>query len=155
MTAVSLEPHARKPLDSGCAKNDVAGYRGFLALAEAVGYPLEPFQRRIAKAAFGGERELVVLLPRGCAKSTLTALLAVHHLLSVEDARIYCVAASVPQARILFECAADFARRLAHPKIATATLNGLARTRMSRRCTAGICVSSVPKGQDCMACHLR
>ena len=93
------------------------GYRGFLALADAVSYPLEPFQRRIAKAAFGPERELLILLPRGCAKSTLVALLAVHHLLSVEEARIYCVAASVPQARILHELAADFARRLDHPNV--------------------------------------
>jgi phage terminase large subunit-like protein len=44
------------------------------------------------------------------------ALVALHHLLTVEDAKVYCVAASVPQARILFEAAADFARRLDHPE---------------------------------------
>jgi phage terminase large subunit-like protein len=91
------------------------GYRGLLALAEAVGYPLEPFQRKIAKAVLGPEREALILLPRGNAKTTLTALIALHHMLSTEGAKVYFVAASVPQARIAFEAAADFARRLDHP----------------------------------------
>ena len=102
-----------EPLDT--AANP--GYRGLLELADAVGYELEGFQKRIARAAFGGERELVVLLPRGCAKTTLAALLALHHMLSTDEARVYFVAASGPQARIAFEAAADFARRLEHPNI--------------------------------------
>lgn len=93
------------------------GYRGLLSLAEAVGYPLEPFQRKVARAVLGPEREALILLPRGNAKTTLTALVALHHLLSTEDAKIYFVAASVPQARIAFEAAADFARRLDHPNV--------------------------------------
>ena len=94
-----------------------AGYGGFLALAEAVDYRLEPFQRKIAKAVLGPEREALILLPRGNAKTTLTALIALHHLLSTEGAKVYFVAASVPQARIAFEAAADFARRLDHPNL--------------------------------------
>lgn len=88
-----------------------------MELAGAVGYPLEPFQRRIAKAVLGPEREALILLPRGNAKTTLTALVALHHMLSVEAAKVYFVAASVPQARIAFEAAADFARRLDHPNV--------------------------------------
>jgi phage terminase large subunit-like protein len=84
----------------------------FGAFAERVGLHLEPFQRKIAKAAAGRERELVVLLPRGQGKTTLLAAIALHHLLSVEHAAVYCAAASRDQARILFEAAAAFALRL-------------------------------------------
>jgi hypothetical protein len=41
------------------------GYPGFIDLAERAGLALEPFQRRIAKAALAPERELLILLPRG------------------------------------------------------------------------------------------
>jgi hypothetical protein len=41
------------------------GFAGFVTLAEAVGLNLEPFQRRIVKAALGPERELLVLIARG------------------------------------------------------------------------------------------
>jgi phage terminase large subunit-like protein len=88
-----------------------------LELAEAVEYPLEPFQRRIAKAVLGPEREALILLPRGNAKTTLAALMALHELVTNESAKVYFIAASVPQARIAFEAAADFARRLDHPNI--------------------------------------
>jgi phage terminase large subunit-like protein len=94
-----------------------AGYEGLVELARAVEYPLEPFQRRVARAIHGRERECLIELARGNAKSSLIALTAVHELLANEEAKIYCVAASVPQARILFEYAADFARRLDHPNV--------------------------------------
>lgn len=78
------------------------GYRGFLAFCRAVGYDeLAAFQRRIARAHFGGERETVAILPRGSAKSTLAAHLAVHHVLSVEDPGVYIGAASREQARVI------------------------------------------------------
>jgi hypothetical protein len=93
------------------------GYRGLLALADVVGYRLEAFQRKIAPAVLGPERECLILLPRGNAKTTSTALVALHHLLSTEGAKVYFVAASVPQARIAFEAAADFARRLGHDNL--------------------------------------
>jgi phage terminase large subunit-like protein len=85
--------------------------------AAACGLELEPFQRRIARAAAGPEREFVCLLPRGCGKTTLLALIALHHLVTVERAAVYCAAASREQARILFESAQEFARRLEHPNI--------------------------------------
>jgi phage terminase large subunit-like protein len=94
-----------------------AGYEGLLELAELVEYPLEPFQKRIARAVVGPEREALILVARGNAKTTLMALVALHELISNPEAKIYFVAASVPQARIAFEAAADFARRLDHPNI--------------------------------------
>jgi phage terminase large subunit-like protein len=84
----------------------------FLAFAERVGLRLEPFQKRIAKAAAGPEREFVALLPRGQGKTTLLAAIALHHLIVVEGAAVYCAASSREQAHILYEAAAAFARRL-------------------------------------------
>ena len=91
------------------------GFAGFLELAEAVGLALEPFQRRIVKAALGPERELLVLIARGNGKTSLQALVALHHLLTVEDAEIFCCASSRDQARILFQYASRYARALDHP----------------------------------------
>lgn len=78
------------------------GYRGFLAFARAVARePLRPFQKRIARAHFADEREVVAILPRGSAKSTLAALIAVHHVLTVESPGVYIGAASRDQARVV------------------------------------------------------
>jgi phage terminase large subunit-like protein len=85
--------------------------------ARGCGITLEPFQRRISKAVAGPEREVVVSTPRGQGKTALSALHALHHLVTVDGAAVYCVAASVPQARILYEQAAAFARQLDHPNI--------------------------------------
>lgn len=60
---------------------------------------------------------MLTLIGRGNAKTSLTSLVALHHLVSTEAARVYFVAASVPQARIAFESAAEFARRLDDPRI--------------------------------------
>src|SRR4051812_40444568 len=89
-------------------------YAGFVRFCGRLGYGLEPFQRRIARAAFGPEPELVALLPRGNWKTTTLALLNVYPLLSVERPAAYCAASSREQARILWESAADFAR---HPSL--------------------------------------
>jgi phage terminase large subunit-like protein len=82
-----------------------------VSFAEECGMPLEPFQRRIAKAINGPEREHVILLPRGQGKTSLLALVALHHLLTVPGPRVYVAAAAREQARILFEYARDLARR--------------------------------------------
>jgi phage terminase large subunit-like protein len=92
----------------------MVNFRHFCA---EIGLGLEPFQRRIAAAAAGPESELVVLLPRGNGKTTLLAAIALHHLVTVERAEVYCAAASREQARILFEAAARFARVLGNPHI--------------------------------------
>ncbi len=75
--------------------------RGFYAFCRAVGYELKPFQRRIVRSHFGPERELVAVLPRGSAKSTLAANLAVHAVLSHESPGVYIGASSRDQSRII------------------------------------------------------
>jgi phage terminase large subunit-like protein len=89
----------------------------FADFCKLIGLELEPFQRRIAKAISGSQRETVVLIPRGNGKTHLLAAIALHHLLTVEGAAVYCAAASREQARILFEAASAFARALEHPNI--------------------------------------
>jgi hypothetical protein len=49
---------------------------------------------------FSGRREVLILFPRGNGKTCLQALVALHHLLTVEDAEIFCCASSRDQARI-------------------------------------------------------
>jgi phage terminase large subunit-like protein len=90
-----------------------AGYDGFVEFAEAVGLDLEPFQRKIAKAAFEA-RELLVLLARGNGKSRLIGTLAVHHLLTTPKPAVYLAAASRDQARVAFEYAREVAM---HPEV--------------------------------------
>lgn len=90
------------------------GYRGFLAFCELIDFQLEPYMRRIARAYFGSAREVAAILPRGNAKTTLAALLGLHHLMTVEGASVVVGAASVQQARICFERMEAF---LAHPEL--------------------------------------
>jgi phage terminase large subunit-like protein len=89
-------------------------YSGFARFCGQIDYRLEPFQRKIARAAFGSQHELVVLLPRGNGKTTLLAALAVHHVLSVERPAVYVAASSREQAAILYAAARDFA---SHPAL--------------------------------------
>jgi phage terminase large subunit-like protein len=88
----------------------------FPTFAKLLGLDLEPFQRRIVTAASGGERELVILLPRGNGKTSLQAAYALWHLIA-RPGHVYCAAASREQARILYEYAAQFARILDHPHV--------------------------------------
>jgi phage terminase large subunit-like protein len=90
------------------------GYRGFLRLCDDVGYRLHPFQKRIARAHHGPERECVAILPRGSAKSTLAAHIAVHHAVSREHPGVYIAAASREQARIIGGMCRELSR---HPAI--------------------------------------
>lgn len=91
-----------------------AGYQGLVAFCELIGEPLEPFEKRIARAHFGPQRELVAVLPRGNKKTTLAAKVALHHLLSVEAASVTLGAASRDQARIAYERIRGFAQ---HPAL--------------------------------------
>ncbi|HXH89706.1 MAG TPA: terminase large subunit [Gaiellaceae bacterium] len=93
-------------------KNTAHDFIGFCAL---IGFPLEPFQRKIARAAFAAEHELCVLLARGNGKTTVMAALAVHHLLSVPRPAVYVAASSRDQATVLYEAAREFA---SHPALA-------------------------------------
>lgn len=50
--------------------------------------------RRIARAYFGTAREICVVLPRGNATTTMAALIALHHLLTVRGASVVVGASS-------------------------------------------------------------
>ena len=91
------------------------GLRGLEAFCELIDEPLEPFERRIARAHFGLERELVAVLPRGNLKTTLAAKIGLHHLLTVPGAAVTLGASSRDQARIAFERLRGFAW---HPGLA-------------------------------------
>lgn len=91
--------------------------QAFSDFCDRIGLELEPFQKRIARAAHGPESEFVCLLPRGNGKSTLIAAIALHHLVTVKDAAAYCAAASREQARIVFEAARSFALQLDDPHV--------------------------------------
>lgn len=86
-------------------------------LAKLVGLRLEKFQRRIVRAVNGRQHEILVLLPRGCGKTALLALVVLHHLITVDDARVIVVAASRAQAEHLFRFAQRYARELGDPHI--------------------------------------
>jgi phage terminase large subunit-like protein len=102
---VAIAPNrATKPVHNGI--------RGFLALVERLWLELPPFQRKIARAAFGAERELLVLLPRGNGKSRLFGLLAVHHLLTHREPQVFIAASSREQASVVFGYAAEAIQRL-------------------------------------------
>ena len=105
--------------------------------AAACGVTLEPFQVRVARAVAGEQREVVVLLPRGQGKTHLLALVALHHLVTVGDAAVYCAASSREQARILFEAAAGYARVLGEERIVNRHLElRWCETRTCRGCSA-------------------
>src|SRR5215208_6639578 len=91
-----------------------AGLRGFAAFCTLIDEPLEPFERRIARAHFGPEREVVAVLPRGNRKTTLAARIGLHHLLTVDGAAVTIGAASRDQARVCFERMRGFAQ---HPAL--------------------------------------
>lgn len=90
------------------------GYRGFEAFCQAIGETLEPFEKRIGRAHFGPQREVVAVLPRGNLKTTLAAKIALHHLLTVPGAAVTIGAASRDQARIAYERMKGFAQ---HPAL--------------------------------------
>src|SRR5215207_7879408 len=95
---------------AGIKANRQKMLRDFVELCDRAGFRVEPFQRSIAGAFFGPEREFVALLPRGQGKSRLVAALCIHHLLTARSPRIYVCAASREQAGIVHEYAAEFAR---------------------------------------------
>ena len=93
------------------------GVRSFESFAASCGLDLEPFQGRIARALCSDVEEVVVLLPRGCGKTTLLAAYALWHLVETEDARVNFTAATREQASIAFEHAVRFAHRLGDDRL--------------------------------------
>jgi phage terminase large subunit-like protein len=96
-----------------------SGYRGYLAFCALIGADLAPFEKAIARAVFAEEREIVAVLPRGSAKSTNAARLAVHHVLSHPRPSVYVGAGSRDQARIIGRMVERIAR---HPALADSGL---------------------------------
>lgn len=96
------------------AANFRRGLAGFYRFCESVGVGLEPFQKRIARAHFGPEREVVAILPRGSIKSTTASLIAVHHVLTTDDPGVYIGAASREQARVIGAMVRELVR---HPAV--------------------------------------
>jgi phage terminase large subunit-like protein len=90
------------------------GLKGFEAFCALIDFPLEPYMRRIARAYFGTAREVVIVLPRGNAKTTLASLIGLHHLLTVRTASVVIGASSRDQARIAFKRMEGF---LEHPAL--------------------------------------
>jgi phage terminase large subunit-like protein len=86
------------------------GYRGFLRFCRLVGFDIEPYQRRIARAAFGDARELVVVVPKGNFKTTMCSLIGLHHLLVTPDAEVRIGAGVRRQAEICLKRMKGFAR---------------------------------------------
>jgi hypothetical protein len=86
------------------------GYRGFLRLCRLLGFDIEPYQRRIARAAFGDTRELVVVVPKGNFKTTMCSLIGLHHLLVTPDAEVRIGAGVRRQAEICRKRMKGFAR---------------------------------------------
>lgn len=100
----------RRPVDVPAVPRKLS----FARFCQTVGFPIEPFQRRIVRAVSGPERETLILLPRGNGKTTLLAAYAVWHLLTYERPAVFCGAASVAQAKLLFDAACEFATHPAY-----------------------------------------
>lgn len=79
-----------------------------LVLPEGAPAKLEGFQRLILRMIFAGLVELLVLIPKGQAKTTLMAALAVYHLLVTPNANCYIGAATKVQADEMFRFASHF-----------------------------------------------
>ena len=86
------------------------GYRGFLRFCDLVGFGLQPYMRRIAKACFGPARQIVIVLPKGNFKTTICSLIGLHHLLCRPDAEVRIGAGVRAQAEICLKRMKFFAR---------------------------------------------
>ena len=75
----------------------------FVKFGALVGINVEPFQERIVREIFSGREEVVVLLPRGNGKTTLMALVSLHHLCTHPSPKVYCAANAAHQAKLLWD----------------------------------------------------
>jgi hypothetical protein len=80
-----------------------------------------PYMKRIARAAFGDVRELVVCIPKGKFKTTMCRLLGLHHLLVTEDAEVRIAAGVRAQAEVCLKRVKGFARHEANRERLTIT----------------------------------
>jgi hypothetical protein len=82
-----------------------------LTLSNGKPMKLEAFQRKMLRDYFAGVRELVICIPKKNGKTTLLAALALHHLLTTDDADCVVCANSALQAMKLFDEARGFVQR--------------------------------------------
>lgn len=90
---------------------EFAEFCGELTLEDGEALELYPGQRVMLRDFFAGTTETLILVPKKNGKSTLLAALALHHLLTVEDAECVIAAASRDQAAIMLRQARGFIRR--------------------------------------------
>jgi phage terminase large subunit-like protein len=99
---------------AGVKKKRQKALRSFLDLCETTGFPVEPFQAKIAGALLGPEREKLITLPRKNGKSRVIGTFAAWHLLTTPQAQVVVVANSKEQAEIIDR----YARQVAmHPAV--------------------------------------
>lgn len=91
--------------------DDFAAFCQTLTLTNRKPMRLEGFQRRMLSDYFAGVRELVICIPKKNGKTTLLSALALHHLLTTDDADCVIVANSSLQAMKLFDEAKGFVQR--------------------------------------------
>jgi hypothetical protein len=84
---------------------------GLLVLDNGKAMRLEGFQRAMLAPLFDGVREAVIVIPKANSKTTTTAAIAFHHLATVPEAEVICVASSRDQATILLDSVRGFIRR--------------------------------------------
>jgi phage terminase large subunit-like protein len=82
-----------------------------LTLEDGRPLQLEAFQREMLSDLFAGCTETLILLPKKNGKTTLTAALALYHLVTTPDAECVIAAASRDQASILYRQAGGFVRK--------------------------------------------
>lgn len=82
-----------------------------LTLENGKAMELEPFQQRMLADYFAGVRETLILIPKKNGKTTLLAALALHHLITTDNAMVPIAAASREQAMTLFDQARGFVQR--------------------------------------------
>lgn len=108
---------------------DFADFCGSLALENGKPMVLEPFQHTILADYFAGVRETVVLIPKKNGKTSLLAALALHHMLATDDPYVPVVAASVKQAKVMFNQARGLIARSPAIKDKFRVLNGYREIR--------------------------
>jgi len=103
-----------------------------LTLPQGQPAALEGFQRLILRCIFAGYVELLVLIPKGQAKTTLMAALAVYHIIVTPNANCYIGAATKTQAGEMYRFVCHFVE--SEPAIlALVKLNKSTKEAFSRR----------------------
>ena len=114
-TKAPARPRSRSSTNSRSgARAELARFGAFcgeLRIESGEPFKLHPFQKRILTGYFEGVRSTATIIPKKNGKSTLTAALALYHLLVTPNAECIIVAASRDQAEVVLRQARMFMRR--------------------------------------------